>query len=113
MQRIHRDTNRRCMQRKGLVLLVVLICLLLITTAGGSALKIAVTGHRQTEQEQFRRQATWLADAALGRAAAQLRQDTTYSGEAWNIPADQLGTGYGAASRLSSTIPAGPTGGPA
>jgi Tfp pilus assembly protein PilV len=42
------------------------------------------------EAAAWRIQATWLAESALERAAAQLAADAAYRGETWTIPAKEL-----------------------
>lgn len=77
--------------RRGAVLVVALICVMLATAILGSVLQITLSCRRQVRQQARAVQSAWLAEAGVERAAAQLRVDPAYTGETWNIPAEQLG----------------------
>jgi hypothetical protein len=53
-------------------------------------LKTAALERRQLRSQQRRLQAELLADAGLERAAAQLIANPEYTGETWQIGADEL-----------------------
>ena len=77
--------------RRGAVLIGVMVCLLLVSMLLGSLLRLAVTQRRQVRTEQDLLQAQWLAESAMERAASRLAADAGYSGESWNIAADEFG----------------------
>jgi Tfp pilus assembly protein PilX len=85
-----RGQHESSQSRRGFLLVVVLICLLLISMIGASLLKLGLTQHRQTRNEQNRIQSIWLAEAGIDRAAAMLRSDSKYSGETWTVSATDL-----------------------
>ena len=78
-------------RRRGAVLIVVMMCLLLISLIGASLLKLAVAQHKQTQYRQRQIQAEWLANSALERAVAKLRQNADYAGETWTVEEEILG----------------------
>ena len=83
--------NRCTHARRGALALIAMIALLLVSVIGASLLQSAVAMRRQTEREQWRLQAAWLAESALDRAAAKLRASPEYSGETWTLTAEDLG----------------------
>jgi Tfp pilus assembly protein PilX len=88
-----RDTRRNGgwpLRRGGLALMVVLVALAIVSAIALSLLRISVLHHRQAERETSIAQTRWLAESALDRAAAQLRQDAQFTGTKWSIPAQQL-----------------------
>jgi hypothetical protein len=60
----------------------------------------AASERRAARLAEERLQAAWLAESAVGRAAAQLARDGDYRGETWQIPADQLAGGYNAVIKI-------------
>lgn len=88
-------------RRRGTIILFAMICLLLVSLLGASLVKLALTQRRQIRREQWRVQATWLAEAAVDRAAARLATETDYSGETWTIAPTELGGESGAQVRIS------------
>ncbi|MEZ6064910.1 MAG: hypothetical protein R3B90_04210 [Planctomycetaceae bacterium] len=68
-----------------------LVCIFLLTAVSASLMKLALAQSRQTRMQHRHLQAEWLAQAGLDRAAARLAGNASYTGETWNIPAEQLG----------------------
>jgi hypothetical protein len=87
----------------------VLVCFVLILMISAALLRRVEAERGLSRQEQRRLQAEWLAEAGLDRAAARLSQKREYSGETWEVPAEELG-GY-EAGRVSITVEA-PKGAP-
>lgn len=80
-------------QRRGAVLIMALVCLVLAVTIGGALLRWVVLEHKLLATRADESQTRWLAEAAVERAAARLSSDAEYSGEIWEIAADELRTG--------------------
>ena len=87
-------------RRRGFAVLMVLVCLFVISMISTSVLQLAVAQRRQMQREQLRLQATWLAEAALDRAAVRLKQDTGYSGEVWTVDEKQFASGQTGSVRI-------------
>lgn len=84
----------RTVPRRGTVLLVAMVCLSLVTLVLGGLLRLAVAHRRQVQQAHTLRQAEWLAEAGVERAAHRLSADPNYAGETWRLDEDDLGTGH-------------------
>jgi len=81
----------------GIVLIVVIVCLGLAAAILGSFVAIALSGRELLHAECSQLQAQWLAESAIERAAALLAANPNYSGEQWNLSAEQLGAAEGGA----------------
>lgn len=77
-------------ERRGAILIYAMVAMLLATMIGGALVKTALARRQLARREQMRMQAEWLAESALNRAAAKLRNDADYTGENWNIPKSEL-----------------------
>ena len=89
-------------------MLIALICLTLISVIAVSLLRCALAQTNQTQAQQRRLQAVWLAESAGGRAAARLAVDPDYQGETWK----PMPLGYAPkAMNASVTITVRPIGG--
>jgi hypothetical protein len=83
-------------RRRGAMLVVALACMAIVMALVGVMLQGALRARRQLHVERDLRQTELLLDAGLDRAAFQLSQSSSYEGETWTIPADQLlGSGEG------------------
>jgi hypothetical protein len=78
-------------RRRGAILLAVIVCLMIATSLLVSTLGLAVSLRRSTQVQLWGIEAEWLAQSALGRAAARLAADAHYTGETWRLPADEFG----------------------
>jgi type II secretory pathway component PulK len=85
MKRPSQDTKR------GMILLLVLACLAIAGVLFAIGVRVAFSAHHVARMSQWNLQAQWLAESGLERAVAQLAADADYSGETWNIPAQDLG----------------------
>jgi hypothetical protein len=56
-----------------------------------SMLRVALLQDRQQGYEQFRLQASWLAESGAERVVNRSSADPDYSGETWRIEPEQLG----------------------
>lgn len=92
----HRSRTRtsgqrtRC-PRHGIALVAVLICLTVVLSLMAAWLRTIVLERSAAREQQARVQAVWLAESALDRAAARLTANPAYTGETWQVPADELG----------------------
>ena len=77
--------------RYGAILIIVLACVAIASIVFMSIAKVVGAQRRSTQKEVWRMEATWLAESGLQRAAARLADDADYSGETWNLTAEQLG----------------------
>lgn len=82
------STNRH--QRAGAALVLALAVFTAVALLVGSSLGLFAAQHRALRQAQFEQQAWWLADAGLERAAAQLEENADYTGEVWQLAAEEL-----------------------
>jgi len=77
-------------RRHAAALIIALVTLLIITSTMASIVHSLLVDLRQTRQAANELQAHWLADSAVGRAAAQLRANGEYEGETWRpVVADE------------------------
>ena len=73
-----------------MVIVPVLVCFTLILLMASVLLKIGLAQRTQTQGEERRLQAEWLAEAGLERAGAKLAAARDYTGETWTVPAEDL-----------------------
>jgi type II secretory pathway component PulK len=74
-----------------MVLVFVLVCLAVAMTMVAGWVTVAATQARQSRALEDRLQAAWLAESAVGRAAARLRAQPDYQGETWEIAGEEFG----------------------
>ncbi len=87
------DTTRVAASKqapRGYALVGVLVCFAVVALLAGSLLTSSVSQQRQLRRENDRLQAVWLAESAVGRAAARLAADADYTGEQWRVAAELL-----------------------
>lgn len=89
--------------RRGSLLVVFMISLLLMTLTFGVLIRTAVLHRKHTRLASARTQVEWLADSAVARAAVHLRSEPEWSGEKWNVPAEQIGGSDAAAGVIEVT----------
>ena len=77
--------------RRGVAIIAVIALYAVAITMIGAWIQTALSHQRQARLRHEKVQATWLADAGIRRAAAQLFKDSSYVGEHWLIESDQLG----------------------
>jgi len=82
--------------RRGAALLIVITLLLLVSVGIGLALRTNIAARREARRAAAGIQAEYLANAGFDLAAARLQTAPAYTGETWNISAEQL-TGRDAA----------------
>ena len=98
MKRAHATTALKpARPRRGAFAIVVLVSLLVVGMLVASLLRMAVLQDRQLGYEQYRLQASWLAESGLQRAVSRSSADPAYSGETWGIEPEQLGNTNAAA----------------
>jgi type II secretory pathway component PulK len=78
------------MHRRGAILIVALVCLAVASVLFVVLAKQATVEHRAAETRQWAVQAGWLAEAGVERAVARLAADAAYTGETWNVAAEEL-----------------------
>lgn len=74
--------------RRGAVLVIVIVCLLIASAVLTTLVQMTLRLHRQQQQEEFARQAAWLADqslVAIGNGSLAAEPSTT-----WRIPGSQV-----------------------
>ena len=95
--------RRRCYRaipryrRHAAALIIALVTLLVITSTMAAIVHALLVDLRQTRQAANELQAHWLADSAVGRAAAQLRASGQYAGETWQPAVGGQNEGLGVA----------------
>jgi hypothetical protein len=72
-------------------LILMMAALAIAMALFASWVRTAILERRALRMAEYRLQADWLARSALGRARARVAADQKYEGEAWNLPASQLG----------------------
>ncbi|HAY80782.1 MAG TPA: hypothetical protein DCY79_13325 [Planctomycetaceae bacterium] len=77
-------------RRRGTLLVIVLLCLMVVGLTSAGLLRWITLHQRQVRQTQWQQQALWLAESGLSRARQRLAADNGYSGEAWQLDAQQL-----------------------
>jgi Tfp pilus assembly protein PilX len=82
--------NRRN-KRSGVAVIIALTCLAVVSVVSVGILRLAAQGRQQARRHERELQAVWLAESACARAAAQLALDAQYTGETWNVAAEELG----------------------
>jgi Tfp pilus assembly protein PilX len=70
-------------RRRGGALIFALVTLLVVMLMTGTLVRALVMEARRSRQAANELQAQWVAEAALGRAAAQVRADPDYQGDTW------------------------------
>ena len=96
-------------RRQGTILVVVIGGAMVALVIFTSIVKLAAAGRRMADQRAWQIQATYLAESALERAAWRLGADDGYTGETWNLSADELAGQDGAAVEIQvETIPEQP-----
>jgi Tfp pilus assembly protein PilX len=81
--------------RRGVALIVAIVCLAVASALLISVARLSVARRSASRAQEWRAQAGRLADSAVERAAARLRENPKYPGETWNVPADALGGSAG------------------
>jgi type II secretory pathway component PulK len=89
--------------RRGAIIVFALMAMLATTLMIAQLLKTASISHRQLKLDEYRIQASLLADAGWARAALRLKNQADYTGEVWTVPSEQLGPGKTAEVRLNVT----------
>ena len=84
-------------RRRGAVLLIAIVLLVIASAMSVGILSSVARRHRELRRHEQELQARWLAESALERSAAKLRDDSSYTGETWRIPADDIARANGAA----------------
>lgn len=77
-------------QRRGTIIVAVLVSLLVVSTLAIQVTRSTIQRQRQVRMTQNQLQSLWTAESAVGRAVSRLRNDPQYSGETWQIPAEQI-----------------------
>ncbi len=88
---ISRAVNSAQPARRGAILLIAMVCVLVVSLIGTTLLQMALTERRQLQKEQARLQAGWLLESALERAVVQLRRNSEYRGEVWQVTLNPSG----------------------
>ncbi len=78
-------------RRRGIVLICVLACCLTALSLGTLAVRMSLRSVRECRQTLRYRQAQWLLVAGVQRASQKLN-DSTYTGEVWELPKSVTGS---------------------
>jgi hypothetical protein len=82
--------RHRSQSPRGTVLVAALVCLAIVMAVVGQMLVGAMRASRQMRVERDRRQCELLLQTGLERAALSA-PDRAYTGEAWDVAADEIG----------------------
>lgn len=88
--RKHRNTVTVTLRRRGSALVFAMIALLVTSMIGASLLRSSFLSMQQVKREQWHVQANWLAEAGCWRAIHRLGNEPSYTGETWQISAEQM-----------------------
>ncbi len=77
-------------RRRAAVLFALIVCVALASLLLVAIARQAVARRRLIDMQAQRLQATWLAESALERAAAQFQANPDFRDETWTIPAEQF-----------------------
>ena len=92
--------SRQAVRRHGAVVMLVIVCLAIAAVLQVALVEYAVSTDRRVRQQVVRRQCWFLAESGLSRARSRLAAAADYSGETWQIPADQFEGGQAAEVRI-------------
>jgi Tfp pilus assembly protein PilX len=82
--------SRRTAHRRGMIVIAVLVLFSVSLTLFGLWSRAVIREHRTAATQQFRIQATRLAEAGLKRALLSRASNAKYDQEVWSVPAAQL-----------------------
>lgn len=83
--------NHPFMRRAGVALLIVLTALVVVGASISLALRANLAARAEARRTARRLQAEYLAVAGYDLAAAQLAADANYTGQTWDLAAEELG----------------------
>lgn len=83
------STNK--MAPRGMAMLIAIVCVAVAGTVFLAMLTTAAARRQTAQTDAWRIQASWLAESAVSRAAAQLAADESYTGETFRLSAEELG----------------------
>ncbi|MDZ4783863.1 MAG: hypothetical protein SGJ19_26750 [Planctomycetia bacterium] len=77
--------------KNGVAVLIVLVILMVFGVAMTLAMQTNLAARAESRRAAARLQAEYLATAGLELAQARFSRDAGYSGETWQVPAEELG----------------------
>jgi type II secretory pathway component PulK len=86
---------RRRAARRGVVLILVIVTVSISMVLFGLWAQNLVKEHRRFTNQQFRMQATRLAEAGVRRAIVRRAAVPAFTEETWSVPAESLGGAHG------------------
>ena len=98
-----RKPVRRTSTRRGAAMVFALMALLVASMMIAALMKTTAMSHRQLKRDEYRLQASLLADAGCDRAVMLLKLKPDFTTEEWKVPAEQLSSERTASVRLSVT----------
>lgn len=78
-------------RRRGVALIIVIFIFALLVAAISYAAQANLAARQESRRAAARAQAEYLAISGADLAQARLRDDASYAGETWNVPAVELG----------------------
>ena len=84
----------RTRNRRGLAIAPAVVCIVLVLLVCGGLMRQAGILRRESRAKEQRLQSAWLLESGLSRASAKLAADRKYTGETWEIKAEELGSSY-------------------
>jgi hypothetical protein len=82
---------RSLSSRRGTVAVWGMVCLILASAISAVLVKLTLTGPRIVLQAHRAQQCEWLIESGWSLAKSRLSQQAEYSGETWDVPAEELG----------------------
>ena len=95
--------TRRQAPRRGVVLIVVIVTTSISLVLFGMWAQNMVKEHRRFANQQYRLQATRLAEAGIRRAMARKSADPQFQDETWSVPTESLGGTHAANVQIRAT----------
>jgi type II secretory pathway component PulK len=97
---------RRTSTRRGAAMVFALMALLVASMMIAALLRTIAMSHRQFKRDEYRLQASLLADAGCDRALMLLKIKPDFTTAEWKVPAEQLSPDRTASVRISVTTDA-------
>lgn len=82
---------RSTSSRRGTIAVWGMVCLILASAISAILVKLTLTGPRIVLQAHRVQQCEWLIESGWSLAKSRLSQQAEYSGETWNVPAEEFG----------------------
>lgn len=87
--------------RKGTVLVIFMISLAMLSMTAAAMVRVTLLQRSMVRNNELRIQSEWLFQSAVAKASSELKSNSEYNGEEWNIAAESLGQPFAAVAKIS------------